>query len=1280
MQTTPPSSATPPVARPRRWRLAWAALGTSVAVLGGALVGLWHWSAQEGSLATALNWGMRWAPGALKVDGVQGSLRLGGQVASLSWTQPDVSLHIQGFRLTLPEGAWLQLWQQRQLLIAELHADSVVLDDQRPPSPSAPPTQLHWPWLRGVQVNWSLPDLRLQGTTPVALAAQGQYAYRHLGQIDTPAQHTLDVTQLSWAQGQYTGQLQLTEHTLWQLKATIKGTVPVPMPTGRSETLQVQATAQGDWAEDAAPWHTEISASTAQGDAGPTLQAQAGVQPWNSNTPVPQASAQWQQLDLAWLWPQAPQTRLRGTLDVSPDGTGASARLTAHNSLSGPLDKGRLPIEQIDTRLGWQGGKLTVSALRAKAAGGEIALDGHWQTATNPSGSASWAGTAQLQRLRPDGVWSTLPAEPMNAQGRADSQGTAIRSDITLSLPKQSDKPVGRFRWLWSPTADDNQLLDVQEAWVRWNGLSLDAKGSAALREQRVQGQVTLDLDGNQLSWQGHISPKQGQGQWALQLPRLNTLQRTIDRWASLPGLGPYLVNHKVPALQGQLSAQGDWQGGWTNPVWTASAKAQQLEVGTTPLKSPLLNLKAQGSATQAQWRWDGQHRWHNLPVSSRASGQVSQSSDWLLRWDTIHIDTQASPTPTSRWSVQLAQPWTVRATPGTPQWSLDGGQAQWQVRQNQGPAALWQWSALSWAKDGLRTQGQFQQLPLAWLDAAHSTWQQLQPGQAATTPPLAQAGVQGDLVWQGNWQLHLAPDASASSAAVQIERQSGDVLINLPGLSAVQRQAGVQTALLNWQLRNNDSSAKLLWRSARLGNASGEWRTQLQLGMPLTQAWPANTPQQGQLQADLPDLSLWQALAPPGWRGQGRLRLQAQLSGTQEKPDWSGELIGEALGMTSAVNGLRFEQGELHARLQGQTVFVDKLRIHGMGGAATGGTLQASGEARWQAQTDGRMAPLITLQVNAERLRISNRPDQKLSISGQTQARLQGQQLHLRGDIRADEALFILPDDLGPQLGSDVVVRGGRQSTTATSGQRLIPDVLLTLDLGDKFTVRGRGLQTRLAGQLQLRSTPSLPTPRMHGEVRTVGGTYRAYGQELRIDTGVLRFAGPFDDPTLDILALRAHTNASIDKVGVKVTGSAQAPRAALVSEPEVPDSEKLAWLVLGRPASGTGAEAAILQQAALALLLGQGGGPGADLALRVGLDELSLRGPNTQADGSTEAASLTLGKRFSDKLYLSYEQSLGGTLGTLSVLYDLSRRLTLRAQTGAVQAIDLIFTIRYD
>lgn len=34
----------------------------------------------------------------------------------------------------------------------------------------------------------------------------------------------------------------------------------------------------------------------------------------------------------------------------------------------------------------------------------------------------------------------------------------------------------------------------------------------------------------------------------------------------------------------------------------------------------------------------------------------------------------------------------------------------------------------------------------------------------------------------------------------------------------------------------------------------------------------------------------------------------------------------------------------------------------------------------------------------------------------------------------------------------------------------------------------------------------------------------------------------------------------------------------------------------------------------------------------------------------------------------------------GTLSIFYDLSRRFTLRAQTGEKSAVDLIFTIRYD
>ena len=112
---------------------------------------------------------------------------------------------------------------------------------------------------------------------------------------------------------------------------------------------------------------------------------------------------------------------------------------------------------------------------------------------------------------------------------------------------------------------------------------------------------------------------------------------------------------------------------------------------------------------------------------------------------------------------------------------------------------------------------------------------------------------------------------------------------------------------------------------------------------------------------------------------------------------------------------------------------------------------------------------------------------------------------------------------------------------------------------------------------------------------------------------------------------------------------------------------------------AAGGGAEAAVLQQAALALL-GRGGtnNPTANAARRLGLDEIGFKGPGTGDDAT--GAALTFGKRLSKDLYVTYERSLSGTLGTLYIFYDLSRRLTLRGQTGEKSAADLIYTVRYD
>ena len=145
---------------------------------------------------------------------------------------------------------------------------------------------------------------------------------------------------------------------------------------------------------------------------------------------------------------------------------------------------------------------------------------------------------------------------------------------------------------------------------------------------------------------------------------------------------------------------------------------------------------------------------------------------------------------------------------------------------------------------------------------------------------------------------------------------------------------------------------------------------------------------------------------------------------------------------------------------------------------------------------------------------------------------------------------------------------------------------------------------------------------------------------------------------------------------MGVQVTGPALSPSIRLYADPDLADSEKLAWLLLGRSGAAGGAEAAMLQQAAVALLSGGSGGPG--IAGRFGLDQLSVGGAKN-SDGETEA-SLTVGKQLARDLYVTYERSLSGALGTLYVFYDLSRRFTLRGESGEDNAIDLIFTLPYD
>jgi translocation and assembly module TamB len=146
------------------------------------------------------------------------------------------------------------------------------------------------------------------------------------------------------------------------------------------------------------------------------------------------------------------------------------------------------------------------------------------------------------------------------------------------------------------------------------------------------------------------------------------------------------------------------------------------------------------------------------------------------------------------------------------------------------------------------------------------------------------------------------------------------------------------------------------------------------------------------------------------------------------------------------------------------------------------------------------------------------------------------------------------------------------------------------------------------------------------------------------------------------------------------------------------VPDPEKLSWIVLGRrPAAGGGADLGLLLPAAQALLGGPGGGMTDQLSRSLGFDEFSIGqgelsgvtrsatsrvvgdGTVVTGEGTVSGQVLTLGKRLSADLFLSFEQSLGGAESLVKLTYQLSRRVSVVARGGTDNSADIYYTISF-
>lgn len=976
------------------------------------------------------------------------------------------------------------------------------------------------------------------------------------------------------------------------------------------------------------------------------------------------AKAQWTQLDPGAWWRLADA----GPLRDGPNALNGSLALhlasapAAWKGLAGV--RARADLVLADSLLAGLplAGKASIDGLRAPwAVAAEVHSGGnqaHVDGAVSPGGAGADAlavvdqlhlvvDAPQLQMLAPQG--NARPVSPAVAAASAvDAMGASrtipgeliAKAATTVATGGRSDDPRALVPAVAASAASAARAANPAAGHGNW-----PTRGSAKLDVQVTGGRLAI-ADGARAGRAAAPLRIVTQGElvdWVGPQFKLAKLQ-----WSGHGSSDPQApLEAAVTLVEGQVGAARVTH---AQATLGGTLAQHQLQVDAEAPVSPppwLAHLANIGNANATRLDAVLQGRWQPQATSTPAwQGHVAQ------------FDLRAANDP------RAAKPESAAASAPTvvnPNWvhvkpfdlSLSRNAAgDWQTLRVAAGGAEFAGLALNW-------QPSFWSAPAAPGASAH--W----AVDAALAPfSVAQlmARAQPDLGWHGDLQmattLHAAFDGQWHVAA-QLARTSGDLSVTelVQDPTAAKQALGLTRASASVKAEGVHWAADADIAGTRLGELAGHWTAEA----PSPDALPTpQSPLHGNVKAHVEDLNVWGAWLPPGWRLGGELRTDLALSGRWGDPKLTGDLVATKLAIRNALEGVYGRDGEAAIRLTGDQARIERFHLQG-----GNGDLTITGNASLGA------APQARLQLQARQFQLLGRIDRKIVTTGNMTLQLGEDAVKADGRLGIDEGLFDLSKGGAPSLDADVEVLDGSTppadaNDPGAAAAAAVPkpsrstQINLAVDLGENLKLRGRGIDTTLKGALQITSPNGLLTVR--GTVRTAGGQYVAYGQKLDITRGEIAFTGPVSDPRLDILAVRPNLDVV---VGVAITGTALAPHVRLMSEPEMSDSDKLSWLMLGRaPETVGGADTALLQQAAMALLAGEGEAPSDQVLKRLGLTNFSV-GQKTDAD-NTRQTVVSLGRQVSRRIYVGYERSVAGTESNWQVIYRIAQRLTLRAQAG--------------
>ncbi|MCL1623946.1 translocation/assembly module TamB domain-containing protein [Moraxella sp. Tifton1] len=432
-----------------------------------------------------------------------------------------------------------------------------------------------------------------------------------------------------------------------------------------------------------------------------------------------------------------------------------------------------------------------------------------------------------------------------------------------------------------------------------------------------------------------------------------------------------------------------------------------------------------------------------------------------------------------------------------------------------------------------------------------------------------------------------------------------------------------------------------------------------------------------GTLQVDDINLAVIRPFLPNFQTLLGKARMSGRVGGTLKRPLFYGDASLENGAVT--LVGMPLNLNHINA----------DIVIDGTNANLNGGFMAGTGVGELVGEMDWSQSLWAKMRISGRELDITHPPMLMAKATPDIEVLVKPfeQYVDIQGVVSVPSAIIRPPESTAniTTESADVTVLDRRAIGNIDQVLAVVKpwsiNASIGLDLGDEVVFRGLGAKLPLAGALHL-------TQQGQGNMQAKGLIQVAertkvdgIGQNLELNYAQIRFNGELLNPRLSIEGEKQIEGRT---VGVRIKGTVANPEITVFNDAGLNEQQAMNALVTGRISEA--ADSQISEQgfrsqvtnnlAAAGLNLGFAGTRNItnQIGQAFGLESLTI-----DASGNSEDTSVSVTGYISPDLYIRYGVGLFNAESTLSMRYQLTRRIYVEAARATENTVDMIYRWKF-